>query len=258
MVRSALLAAAFVSVTLLASFPGCSSSSNTVPPTDGGGGTDSAAHADTGGGSSSGGNDSGGGGDSSHDAATTCPDNATYTTVPYATVTAHRGACHPADLSGFLAACGAAGTNATCQPWQSANVGDAGTACGNCIFDKTNTGATWTDQHHIFGANYGGCIQLTDAANGAACAAALDNIEGCVGFECDSCTSNNSFSACQTTVTAAGAVCAQYATAFQTVCATDNADGGAASTCSPGKATMNFDLDFTYMIDLICGTVDGG
>jgi hypothetical protein len=36
------------------------------------------------------------------------------------------------------------------------------------------------------------------------------------------------------------------------------ADGGAEFVCTPGAATGERDPDWTYIIELICGSVDGG
>jgi len=250
-----------VSLSAIAAFVACSSSNSTGGGTDAGGG-EAAVHHEAGAGSSSGSGSSSGTGDDSgagDDGSTgpTCPDQTTFTPQPFASVGAgHRGVCKTADIAAFVAACGDNGTQATCSNWQTANTGDAGTACGACILDPTNGGATWTDQNQFFSPNYGGCIEVTDATNGKACAQAYDAQVDCEGFECDSCADAATYKTCTTTVD--GAICKQYATSAASACAADVADGGALTTCSPGAATQKLDPDFTYIATLICGSADGG
>jgi hypothetical protein len=117
--------------------------------------------------------------------------------------------------------------------------------------NPNNAGGVWVDQNGVFGPNYGACLQLTDATNGAACAKAYDAVSDCNGVQCDSCSDATTYQTCVQTVNAG--ICQQYASAAQTACASDFADGGAASTCSPGSATQKQDPDFTYIITLICG-----
>jgi hypothetical protein len=187
-------------------------------------------------------------------ASATCPDSTTFTATTYVSATKHQDKCKSTDITAFETACGDAGTQATCTTWLEANLetdASAGTACGNCIVNPNNAGAAWSDPNGEFGPNYGGCIQLTDTKNGPACAAALDNIDGCEGLECDDCSDSTTYQACATTVD--GAICSTYATTVQTACTTDFADGGAATTCQPGGGTT-VNPDWTYIINLICGT----
>jgi hypothetical protein len=252
-------ASSVVALSAIAAFVACGGSTNT-----GSGGNDAGAeatvHHEAGGGSSSGsssggaGDDGGGTGD---DGGPSCPDQTTFAAQPFASVgTGHKGVCKTADITAFVTACGDNGTQTTCTAWQNTNIGDAGTACGNCILDPTNAGATWSDQFGFFSPNYGGCIEVTDATNGKACAQAYDAQVDCEGFECDSCADAPTYKTCATTVD--GAICKQYATSAASSCASDVADGGALTTCSPGAASQKLDPDFTYIATLICGSVDGG
>jgi len=249
-----------VALSAIAAFIACGgSTANGGPATDGG--SEATVHHEAGAGSSSGSSsgDSGSGDDGStgDDAGPSCPDQTAFTPQTFASVGAgHRGVCKAADIAAFVTACGDNGTQATCSTWQNTNVGDAGTACGKCILDPTNGGATWSDQFGFFSPNYGGCIEVTDATNGKACAQAYDGQVDCEGFECDSCADAATYKTCTTTVD--GAICKQYATAAASSCTADLADGGALTTCSPGAATQKLDPDFTYIATLICGSADGG
>jgi hypothetical protein len=187
-------------------------------------------------------------------ASATCPDSTAFTPATYVSATKHQGKCTATQTTAFETACGDNATQATCTTWLEANVASdasAGTACGGCILNPNNAGAAWSDPNGYFGPNYAGCIQLTDTKNGPACAAALENIDGCEGLECDDCADSTTYSTCATTVD--GTICTSYTSPVQTACATDGADGGAAEKCQPGGGTT-VDPDWTYIIDLICGT----
>jgi hypothetical protein len=185
----------------------------------------------------------------------TCPDSTAFTATTYVSATKHQGKCTSAQTTAFETACGDAGTVTTCSAWQTANVATdagAGTACGNCILNPNNAGAAWSDPNGEFGPNYAGCIQLTDPKNGGpACAPALDNLDACEGLECDDCADSATYQTCATAVD--GAICSSYLSTAQTACATDFADGGAATTCQPGGGTTA-NPDWTFIITLICGT----
>jgi hypothetical protein len=201
----------------------------------------------------------GGGGDSGGGPSCEMPPTG-YTAMTYVAATANQGLCSATDISAFTAACGDSGSETACNTWQTANVkqeGGAGTACGNCIFAPMNNGGVWTDPEGYFEPNYGGCIQLTDATHGAACAAAFDAVSGCEGVACDAC-SGTDYSSCQSNVDGMGGGCSSFASTASSACMTDTADGGALSTCSPGAASMTQDPDFTYIIGLICGGADSG
>ncbi len=172
------------------------------------------------------------------------------------------------DIQAFITACvtnpGTMGAN--CQTWITANVagstlgmpdGGPGTACGNCIVAPNNNGGIWVDPNGFFGPNYAGCIQLTDATNGAACAGAFNNINGCDGQYCDQCQSSTNTTDYQNCTQAAdGSQCSSEATAFKTSCATDfPPDGGASpvASCFPGTGMTAQQTDLTYVINMICG-----
>jgi hypothetical protein len=204
--------------------------------------------------------DSGGGGGDSGGPSCEMPTSG-YTAMTYVAATASQGLCSATDISAFTAACGDSGTSTTCGAWQTANVqqeGGAGTPCGNCIFAPMNNGGTWTDPEGFFEPNYGACIQLTDATNGAACAAAFNAISGCEAVGCDSCSSESDYESCESSVDGTGGSCASFASTATTACKTDLADGGALGTCSPGAASGTLNPDFTYIIGLICGGADSG
>lgn len=197
--------------------------------------------------------------DSSDGSASSCTpkDTSSYKPGTFVPSRAHQGLCTGADISSFVSACGDKGTQSSCNTWIRNNThSDAGpgTACGNCILAPDNSGGTWTDPQGFFSANYGGCIQLTDSTNGAACGAAFDAVFGCEGDSCDPCSASD-YGACQQAADQAG--CKQYQAQFQTSCAADLSDGGAFATCMPGGGST-LDPDFTYIVTLICGDADGG
>ena len=189
-----------------------------------------------------------------------CPDNTAFTPQAWTAPVVHAGACATADISAFLTACIAtAATQATCDAWFNSNVATdaaAGTACGNCIFEPNNNGATWSDQFGYFSPNYGACIQLTDPTHGAACGPAYAGILDCEGYECDSCADGATYQTCAQSVD--GAICSQYVTTLQSACATDLADGGAGQVCFPSAGGSTNEPDFQYIINLMCGGGDGG
>ena len=209
--------------------------------------------------------DSSSGDASSGDAALACPPASTtsFTPATYVPAVAHQGVCTPAEIAAFNAACGygKAATKTTCAAWQTANVtADGGNACGNCILAPMNNGGIWLDpkangQAFAGYPNYAACIQLTDASNGAKCAAAFNNANACDGVACDQCMNNADYQSC--TGAADQGSCKTYATTAQTDCASDFADGGAANTCFPSNASMNQDDDLTYILGLICGDTIG-
>jgi hypothetical protein len=229
------------------------SSSNSNSPSDAGSSSGSGSSS---GGSSSGGVSNDGGGDSG-----SCQMNvAGFSPPAYVPAVANQGVCAASDIGAFVTACGSNGSQMVCDNWQNANVmmeGGAGNACGNCIIAPMNNGGTWSDVNGFFQPNYPGCIQLTDTTSaGAMCAGALANRLGCEGLACDSCNSNGSYKSCVTSVDPTE--CSQYLSAYTAACMADLANGGASSTCTPGAATMNTDIDMTYIVTLICGGGDAG
>ena len=201
----------------------------------------------------------------SSDSGLACPPQSTssYTAQTYTAAVAHQGLCTAVQISAFVTACGDNSTAAMCTAWLAANVaggavdgGGAGDACGNCILAPMNNGGTWTDPDGFFSPNYAACIQLTDATHGTACATAYDALSGCDAVACDqACAANDTsatdFQACFNAAEMGS--CSTYATGLQSACTTDFADGGAASTCSPGTATGTLDPDLSYIATLICG-----
>jgi hypothetical protein len=185
-----------------------------------------------------------------------------FMTPTFVAAVANQGVCSASDISAFLAACGSNGSQTACDNWQNANVmnvgmeGGAGTACGNCIIAPMNNGGTWSDSNGFFQPNYGGCVQITDPTSaGTMCAGAVVNRLGCEGVACDSCTIYQ-YPSCATSADSTG--CGQYLSAYSSACMADLAAGGALSTCRPG-AGKNSDIDFTYIVTLICGSGgDGG
>jgi hypothetical protein len=267
MLRPLLLASSVLGISILTVFAGCSSSTTNNNPGDGGGSDVATTHHDSG--SSSGSSSGGSGDDSSAGDAGTCSAGAAYTASTWTNVVAHQGVCAAADISAFEKACGDNATNATCMAWQTANVanGDAGagTACGNCILTSNAAGtggATLITFDSMGGGyfepNYPGCIQILDTSGGSACAGAYYNLFSCLGLECNLCTgtagdgTSEDPVACQNADVGAGGICASYLSPYQTKCATDNADGGVATQCSPGNGAT-FDPDWNLIIGLICG-----
>jgi hypothetical protein len=147
-----------------------------------------------------------------------------------------------------------------------------GTTCGNCILNSANGGASFVSQpsavtkQQLFGPNFGGCIALTDKTNGAACEQALDADTDCDGFECADCSSGTAQETCDSTVEGTGGSCATFGAAELSGCPDADlpfaADGGVNSTavCFPSEVQGATDstADFTYIINLICGSGDGG
>lgn len=246
---------------------GTAQDSSTKPDTSTSGHDSGAPAADTGSGSP---------GDSGGDAGAACAPPASvasFTPATYVASVGHQGVCSAAQITTFVSDCGFDnGTPAACQTWQTANVGtgDAGNACGNCIMAPGNNGGLWFDPEGMNMAynglpNYAGCIQLTDATHGTACATAFNNVDACDGVACDMACANASqsgFDACASTVNAAG--CSTYNTAYNSSCSTDFDDAGDPSAtvaaCFPAANSGDPDDDYTYIITLICGgaTADAG
>jgi hypothetical protein len=178
-----------------------------------------------------------------------------YTPLPYVPAKAYQGVCSTADILTFLLDCVNTNDPTTCDNWFQTNlpIGGTGTACGTCIASPDNNGGIWADPNNIFYPNYGACIQVLDPIDGTACATALSNSQGCEGVACDCCAD---YGSCQTVVDRT--VCTTYAAATASACRRDNAAGGAASTCEPSFCSGNIDDDFMFIINLICGTAEGG
>ena len=278
MLRPILLTTSFVGISILTVFAGCSSSSSKATGgNDSGSAADVVVHHDSG--SSSGSSSGGSGddsGDDSGDSGGSCSAGVPYTATTWTNVVAHQGLCDAADLAAFLAACGdSPATATTCNAWIATNLagadGGGGSTCGNCIVPPNATGTggasfvTFDSMGNgYFGPNYPGCIQLLDPTNGPACAAAYDNINECLGLECNLCTGTDGDGtpedpeACENLNVGTGGICASYLSPYQTKCATDNADGGIADQCSPGAAEQKTNPDWTLIINLICGSATSG
>jgi hypothetical protein len=110
----------------------------------------------------------------------------------------------------------------------------------------TNAGALLSDSAET-SFNVPGCIALTDKTSGTACAQTLTPLLECDDVACTSCFTaaspdETSISECETS--AESGACSSYASSFSSVCTTDFADGGAATTCQ----------DATTIVNLFCGT----
>jgi hypothetical protein len=191
----------------------------------------------------------------------TCPASvATYKPIPYTATVATAGVCAAADITAFETACGDSFSMTACNAWFTANVagavdGGAGTACGNCMIPMDDNGPVYIDPAGYIGPNYGACIQLTDPTNGPTCAPLYQAAVGCNDVGCDACTSDATYESCLSTLDKTGGGCASYITAATSPCMTDLGDGGVAATmCSPGAATMKVDPNYTFIINLVCGT----
>ncbi len=192
-----------------------------------------------------------------------------FTPPGYTKTVPQPGVCTAAEITAFETACGDAYTASACDAWLTANIapGDAGggTACGNCIFTPTTVayqGAAYLacdDTSCVFDPNYEACVAIVDPTNGPACAAAWDPLQQCSGAQCGDCGTAATYGTCSDTVAATGGACSQYASQFATGCATDLGDGGAPAIkhCTPGGGTT-LDPDWTFIINLVCGSPDGG
>jgi hypothetical protein len=200
-----------------------------------------------------GGGDSGGGG--------TCPASVkAYSPMTYTATTVTAGVCAAADITAFETACGDSFSMTACDAWFAANVagvmdGGAGTACGNCMVPAADNGPVYIDPAGYIGPNYTACIQLTDPTNGPTCAPLYQAAVGCNDVGCDACTTDADYTKCLGIVDGTSGGCASYISAATSPCMTDLGDGGVASTmCSPGAATMKVDPNYTFIINLVCGT----
>lgn len=271
-----------VSILALVASSGCSSSSSTGSPPPGGGSNDDSGvttnpadgsttttpdsgttgAADSG---STSNDDSGSGGNTCSPAT----DAGTYASVTYVPAVKGNNQCAATDIANFISVCVTGTSQAACTSWfetnvagQAADGGGAGTTCGNCIAPAQNNGGIWNDPNGYFAPNYAGCIQLTDATNGSACAAAYNNFYGCQGQYCDECTAG--YGSCANTVAGSTGECASYTTPFSTACAADLGLGDAGTAlgaaCFPSMGGMDPSPDYTYVLNLICGTgtPDGG
>ncbi len=272
MIRNFMVGAA--SVLTLAAITGCSSSSSNNNNDSGtGNGADSSTGSDSGGGSDTGTtptDDGGTGGDTGTtpvvDSGTPPPDDsgppveagpptcpAAFNAgmlQPFVPVTQMIGACSSTQLGSYATACN--GTNQTnCTNFLTAA---ANATCVTCLFGApADAGAVTSTGAFIFGTaadtsdfyNTPGCIALSEPDAGTGCEEAYFNRDQCLLVVCGQCSTNASFSSCETTALAAGGPCATYAATENTACAAELADGGAKSNyCGTGAAILN----------KICGT----
>jgi hypothetical protein len=253
MARRVASSAAALAVALLVAIAACSSKGKGASPSDGGAPETGYTRAEAGppGPDAGGGDDGPAGPDGTGGS---CPDDTPFTPQTYTTPAAHQGVCAPGDVQAFLTACVDTPEPTICDAWLAANVASdagAGTACGNCIFAPANDGGVERDPTGAFGPNYFGCIAILDPTHGSACAPAFQDVSDCENLECADCADDTAAQIC------AGAVdqtiCASYVATETTACSADFADGGAGATCSPAGTTGSKDLDFTYVITLICG-----
>jgi hypothetical protein len=254
-----------LSVLVLTAF-GCGSSSSDTSSDSGADGASTGADSGRDGGTSGDGATRRDGGDAAvsegGDAGTCAMPLTNFTAATYVpAVPAATAVCAPTDITTFLAACVDNTDPALCNTWLDTNLksdAGAGTNCGNCIFNATNSGAGWIDPNlyaaekvYVFNPNYAACIQLTDTTNGAACGGAFNNLRSCEDVACNSC-SDAAFPACQAEVDQGD--CKTYNDTTITDCVHDVGDGGAYSTCMPSTAPGGkLDDDWKLIIGMVCG-----
>lgn len=262
---------------LLAAAYGCSSST-TVTSTDAGTSPDtgvsttpldsSTGTPDTGStGHDSGGttsNDSGGGSnDAGEDAGPTCPGTVAASQIPSAAAalgtTATPGSCTAAQITAFVEDCfgsalpdGGSAPATACQDFQSDS---ANATCLKCA--APNNGQTLITGGPILAtagggayANTPGCLVLTGGTAATQCATDYANELQCGDLACSSCDDVTSqgpdWQTCEQNQPSAS--CTSYATAAQTDCATELADGGPGVECE----------DPNFVITVYCGGGDAG
>jgi hypothetical protein len=169
------------------------------------------------------------------------------------TVRQQLNACSQAQITAFITACASStATMPTCQTWfqDSTNA-----TCAGCIEPSnggtpTNTGATLTDAGGT-SFNVPGCVALTDATNGPACAVALAPLSECGDAACSDCLQSTTATSaelqqCYQTAEGTGGACATYYSTAASSCAIEYpADGGGA-----GGSCNNV----TFIVNKICGS----
>jgi len=178
-----------------------------------------------------------------------------YMPQSYVPAVAHQGVCNAAEIAVFLTAC----VPGPCPSWNEENragfvEGGAGTPCGNCLFAPKNNGGAWNDPDGYYYPNYGGCTQLLDPLDGPACAAAVDDFNGCSALACEYCPgfAPNDLADCIHAVSKGA--CAPYLTTANSSC---SAAYDAFTACT---SNLDSTANWTYVTTLICGSVtaDGG
>jgi hypothetical protein len=245
---------------------GCSSSSSPAAVTDASSPESSVATNNDAGASP--GADSGHAGDSgAPSAAEAGPDcgppgsAASFMPATYLPAVGNQGVCTAADVANFVNVCILGTTEAPCNSWSEANVASdagAGTPCGNCILPVENNGPIWSDPLGYIWPNTAACIQLSDPTTGPACAAAFNNIAGCVDTACDPiCSMDSEYCggvACSScSMDLETTTCTKYQTAFEQSCMSVSA----LDTCQSANTQA---VAFANIITMICGgsPVDGG
>jgi hypothetical protein len=165
--------------------------------------------------------------------------------LPYVPVRQTAGACSPPQISAFLAAC--LGTDPRgCDGW----LHDSSNArCVGCLEPRTrNSGGLLfgVSGTRAIGTNLPGCVALSDARNGPACARSLAPALQCDAFACGSrCSGQVGYVACAKTANAPGGACGAYARSVEQSCASELGDAG------PGALHCASDAD---VLNVICGS----
>jgi len=172
------------------------------------------------------------------------------------------GACTQNDIAAFVTACGAAGTQQTCDDWQTAEV-DAGPSCLACTFSST-TDPKWgvyvcDDNAGTCSLNTPGCLDVAlasvaqekQAGGAGSCGDLYNDAYSCESYACNSCVSQSDFDTCLQSADANE--CKQYADlAYATTgkCAAAN-DPDASATIN--SCFDQNDTDLATMTALLCG-----
>jgi hypothetical protein len=181
---------------------------------------------------------------------------------PYVPVVGNQGVCSGTQVAAFINDCIVATQEAPCNTWAAENVASdagAGTPCGNCILPAVGSGPIWTDPLGYIWPNIAACIQLSDPTAGPACAAAFDNISGCVDTACDViCNVDTEYCggpACSTCSSDLEmTTCKTYQSAVETACAPVVSQANACQSASTQAVA------FANLTTMICGgsPVDSG
>ncbi|HEX4517408.1 MAG TPA: hypothetical protein VH054_27875 [Polyangiaceae bacterium] len=207
--------------------------------------------------------------DSGGDAASTCKSgltcevcDGTFSTSQMTAPYQKAGACTAGDITAFVTACGAAGTEQTCDAWQNAEV-DAGPSCLDCTF-SSSTASKWgvyvcDDNAGTCSFNTPGCLDVAlatvaqekQAGGSGSCGDLYNDAYDCESYACNSCVSQTDFDSCLSS--ADDNECKQYADlAYSTTgtCAAAN-DPDASATIN--SCFNQNDTDLATMTALLCG-----
>jgi hypothetical protein len=138
--------------------------------------------------------------------------------------------------------------------WSEANRADfveggAGTPCGTCLFAPESNGGLWIGPDGSWAANEAGCIQLLDPIHGPACAATLNEYNGCEQLACAYCPNFAPNDAAQCFAASGAGACASYSDSAMNLCVEA---GDAFYTCT---ANLNDASQYLYVATLICGSL---